>query len=168
MANCCKSYMITATAFDVLRAMEHTGRSAGDFAMLHQARILAFDPDNTLDMEDDSWIYLLGFKSHPCVFLKDNRCTIHGCAPMACRRFPFQLDGGLNARFCPLPSQLVFRIKGADIGISQMEREIVMHKRIVKEWNANPGKKADCIDFLLKRAAGMRGEALPADASGRY
>ncbi|MCI0503945.1 YkgJ family cysteine cluster protein [Candidatus Micrarchaeota archaeon] len=151
-ANCCKSYMITATAFDILRAMERAGRPADGFAMLHQARLLAFDPDTTLDMEDDSWTYLLGFKSHPCAFLDKNRCTIHASAPLSCRRYPFQLDGKMNARFCPLPSQLIFRIRGADIKADMMKRELEAHKRIVKEWNAAPGRKADCMDFLLRRA----------------
>jgi len=158
-ANCCKSYLITATAFDVLRVMERTGRPASEFAALHQARILSFDPDNTLDMEDDSWIYLLGFQSHPCVFLEKNRCIIHECSPMACRRFPFQMDGKLNRRFCPLPSQLIFHLKGANIKTGQMKREIEAHKRIVKEWNAKPGKLCDCLPFLLKRAREMRKDA---------
>ena len=113
-ANCCKSYTITATAFDVLRVMEGTGKPADSFATLHQARLLAFDPDTTMDMEDDSWVYLLGFRSHPCVFLKDDRCEIRDWAPQSCRRYPFQINGKLNTRFCPLLSQLIFRAKGAD------------------------------------------------------
>jgi len=152
-AECCKTYVITATAFDVLRAMERTGKPHETFAMLHQARLLAFDPDTTLDMEDDSWVYLLGFKSHPCVFLdKGDRCGIHDASPLACRRFPYQLGGRLNTRFCPLPSQLLFRLKGPDIPAAQMSAELDAHKAIVKEWNKKPGKMSECIPFLLKRA----------------
>jgi Fe-S-cluster containining protein len=155
-ANCCKSYIITATAFDVLRVMEETKKPYGEFAMLHQARLLAFDPDTTLDMEDDGWVYILGFRSHPCAFLeKDNKCAIHDSAPMACRRFPFTLTNSLNARFCPLASQLVFRVKGPDITAGVMVRELEVHKRLVKEWNGKPGKKAECIPFLLERAKEM-------------
>jgi Fe-S-cluster containining protein len=152
-ANCCCSYIITATAFDILRIMERTGRPAEEFAVLHQARLLAFDPDTTLDMEDDSWVYLLGLKSHPCAFLKADRCTIHSAAPLACRRFPFQLDGKLNVRFCPLASQLAFRVKGPDIKTDQMAKELEAHKEIVKAWNRKPGKKAECMPFLLRQAA---------------
>jgi Fe-S-cluster containining protein len=152
-ANCCKSYIITVTAFDILRVMEKTGRGPDEFATLHQARLLAFDPDTTLDMEDDSWVYLLGFRSHPCVFLQKNRCAIHDCAPLSCRRYPFQLDGKLNARFCPFASQMIFRLKGADIPAERMRRELGLYKGIVREWNSGPGKKADCMPFLLKRAA---------------
>ncbi|MDD5339771.1 MAG: hypothetical protein PHV13_00805, partial [Candidatus ainarchaeum sp.] len=74
-ANCCKSYTITVTAFDVLRAAEASGKKPEDFAVLHQARLLAFDPDTTLDMQDDGWVYMLGFRSHPCAFLKGGHCA---------------------------------------------------------------------------------------------
>ncbi|MFH0737784.1 MAG: YkgJ family cysteine cluster protein [Candidatus Micrarchaeota archaeon] len=155
-AECCNSYIITATAFDVLRVIERTKKPWNGFAILHQARLLAFDPDTTLDMEDDGWVYLLGFKSHPCVFLKGGGlCSIHDCAPMACKRFPFQLDGKLNCRFCPLPSQLFFRMSRPSLKAEDMIRELEMHKTIVKEWNKKPGKKADCIPFLLERAESM-------------
>lgn len=65
-ANCCKSYTITVTAFDILRIWEGTGRKPSEFAVLSQARLLAFDPDTTLDVSDDGWVYLLGIRSHPC------------------------------------------------------------------------------------------------------
>lgn len=156
-ANCCKSYIITATAFDVLRIVERTGRPAEEFAALHQARLLAFDPDTTLDMADDGWVYLLGLKCHPCVFLVKDRCSIHGFAPMACRRFPFQLDGKLNTRFCPLASQLLFRVRSPDVTKDAMVRELEAHKKIVKEWNSKPGNLAGCLAFLLKRAEELSG-----------
>lgn len=148
-ANCCKSYTLTVTAFDILRIMEATGRKAAEFATLHQARLLAFDPDMTLDMEDDPWVYLLGIKSHPCMFLDKARCMVHAAAPLSCRRYPFQLDGKLNGRFCPLASQLAFSLKGPDISAGGMEKELALQKKLAREWNKNPGKKADCIPFLL-------------------
>ena len=154
-ANCCKSYTITVTSFDVLRLSKKTGKKPEEFATLSQARLLAFDPDTTLDMSDDGWVYLLGIRSHPCFFLKKNRCSAHESAPMSCRRYPFQLDGKLNARFCPFASQILFRLKGPDIKTDPMVQELELHKKIVKEWNKLPGKKAECMDFLLSKARGM-------------
>ncbi|MFN7991785.1 MAG: YkgJ family cysteine cluster protein [Candidatus Micrarchaeia archaeon] len=152
-AHCCKTYTITVTAFDVLRIMGSTGRPYQDFAVLHQARLLSYDPDTTLEMEDDNWVYILGFRSHPCIFLgKDNLCTIHSSAPMSCRRYPYQLDDRLNARFCPLPSQIIFRLKGPDIRKDPLVRELEAYKAIVKEWNAGPEKRSRCIPFLLRKA----------------
>ena len=127
--------------------------------MLHQARLLSFDPDTTLDMMDDGRAYLLGIRSHPCVFLKGNLCSIHKAAPLSCRRYPFRLDGSLNARFCPLSSKLLFMLKRPDIPAERMAEEIVLHKKIIKEWNKKPGKKADCIPLLKGKARGLSGTA---------
>lgn len=152
-ANCCKSYTITVTPFDILRLAKRTGRKPEEFAVLSQARLLAFDPDTTLDIEDDGWVYLLGIRSHPCYFLENNRCIAHECAPLSCRRYPYQLDGKLNARFCPFSSSLLFRVKGPDTGIKPLVRELELYKGIVKEWNKRPLKKRECLAFLLQRAA---------------
>jgi Fe-S-cluster containining protein len=152
-AKCCKTYTITVTAFDVLRVVEKTGKKPEEFATLHELRILSYDPDQVIDTTDGCGYYLLGFKSHPCVFLgKDNLCTIHEHAPMSCRRYPYQVNDKLNTRFCPLPSQLLFRLKGPDIKSDPLIRELEAHKKIVKEWNTKPGKKDDCIPFLLEKA----------------
>jgi Fe-S-cluster containining protein len=153
-ANCCKSYIITATSFDIIRIASRIGKKSEEFATLHQARLLSFDPDTTLDIENDPWTYILGLKSHPCGFLnlKTNSCIIHDCAPLSCRRYPFTLNNKLNARFCPILSQLAFRIKGADITTHQLTRELDQYKKIVKEWNKKPGKKEDCIEFLIKQS----------------
>ncbi|MEW6722358.1 MAG: YkgJ family cysteine cluster protein [Candidatus Micrarchaeota archaeon] len=167
-AHCCKSYIITVTAFDILRASRATGRHFSDFAQLHQARLLSYDPDTTLDIKDDGWVYLLGFKSHPCIFLgKDNLCTIHEHAPLSCRRYPYQLSERLNTRFCPLPSQLIFRLKGPDIPKNPLVRELDEYKKIVKEWNAKPGKMEECIPFLLEKARAIEGPAGSAAEKGR-
>jgi Fe-S-cluster containining protein len=156
-ANCCKSYTITVTAFDVLRAAAASGKKPEEFATLHQARLLAYDPDMTLDMADDGWVYLLGFRSHPCAFVSGSRCMIHAAAPLSCRRYPFQLNNRLNTRCCPLPSQLIFRLKGADIPTEWLMQELELHKKIVRDWNKKPGKKTECLAFLLKRAQELAG-----------
>lgn len=154
-SECCRTYTITVTAFDILRIIEDTKRPWEDFAVLHRARLLSFDPDTTLDVEGDGWTYILGIKSHPCVFLDGDLCSIHQAAPLSCRRYPFRLDGSLNARFCPLPSNILFRLKRPDISAERMAEEISLHKKIVQEWNKKPGKKADCIPFLLREAKSL-------------
>ncbi|NYZ73580.1 hypothetical protein H0O00_00395, partial [Candidatus Micrarchaeota archaeon] len=77
-------------------------------------------------------------------------CSIRESAPISCRHYPFQLNGKLTTRLCPLLSQLAFRVKGPDIKTDQMVRELEAHKKIVAEWNKKPGKKAECIPFLLR------------------
>lgn len=149
-ANCCKTYRISVTSFDVKRICNLGIKP--DFAIFHPPTLLLFDPDTVLDFEDDYRGGILGFKSHPCYFLKNNRCTIHKYAPLSCRRYPYTISDYLNARFCPLSSSLLFRIKGADIKKGVLLKELNAYKAIVKEWNRKPGKKQDCLPFLLRRS----------------
>jgi Fe-S-cluster containining protein len=156
-AHCCKNYVITVTSFDVLRICQNTNKKAEDFALFHPPRLLSFDADTILDFEDDYRGGILSFKSHPCIFLgKDNLCTAHEHAPMSCRRYPYQLNDKLNARFCPLPSEILFRIKGPDINKSPLIKELDEYKEIVKEWNKNPGKKDECLSFIIARTRFQR------------
>lgn len=151
-ANCCKSYIVTVTSFDVMRICQGSGLNHQEFALLHEPRLLGFDPDTILDTTDGYGRYVLGLKSHPCIFLKRNRCTIHAHAPLSCRSYPFTLSGGMNPRFCPLLPELMFRLKGADIRKEELGKEYLAYKSIVKEWNKRKGERKDCIDFLLERS----------------
>ena len=154
-AHCCKNYIITVTAFDALRVCKNTGKKAEEFCSIEPAKLLSFDPDTTLDMKDDPFTYILAFKSHPCIFLgADNRCTIHNFAPLSCKRYPHKADkesGSINARFCPAVSRLLFSVRKPDISLDQYLPELEAYKKIVKEWNANPGKKDACLGFLLEK-----------------
>lgn len=151
-AGCCSTYTITVTSFDVLRICG-TGKKPEDFAVLHEPRLLGFDPDVVLNTTDGYERYLLGIRSHPCVFLKDNLCTVHEHAPTSCRLFPFTVSGTLNTRFCPFPSQLMFRVKGPDIRKELLAKEVSDYKKIVAKWNRNFGTREECIPFLLKETA---------------
>lgn len=148
-ANCCKTYTITVTSFDVQRICK-LGMQP-DFAEFAPPKLLSFDPDVVLDFQDDYRGGILTFKSHPCHFLKDNRCTIHKYAPLSCRRYPYTLMNRMNGRFCPLPAELLFRIKGADLKKQPLLKELNAYKQIVKLWNKNPGKKEECLGFLLEK-----------------
>ncbi|MBI5046153.1 YkgJ family cysteine cluster protein [Candidatus Micrarchaeota archaeon] len=173
-AHCCKTYTITVTSFDIFRIAQNTNKPLESFATLHPLRMLAYDPDMVLDIKNENKrtgpcdtpsvttdYFLLGLQSHPCTFLgKDNLCTIHKFAPMTCRRYPFDLSDKLNTRFCPLPSQLLFRLKGPDIQKTEMIRELEAYKKIVKEWNTNQANKVnkgkfgtteECMEFLMER-----------------
>jgi len=151
-AECCKTYVVTITSFDVFRICRETKRKHQDFAVLHEPRLLGFDPDLILNTTDGYERYLLGFKSHPCIFLgKDNLCKVHDSAPLSCRYYPYRLGRKMNARFCPLLPQLLFRIKGPDIREDSLLKEFKAYKKIVAEWNRNPGKREDCISFLLRK-----------------
>ncbi|MBU0532924.1 YkgJ family cysteine cluster protein [Candidatus Micrarchaeota archaeon] len=147
-ASCCKTYIITTTSFDVQRVCQATGKKHEEFAVLHELRLLNYDPDMVLNTTDRYGHYILGFKSHPCTFLENNRCSIYESAPLSCRHFPYTV-GNMNTRFCPLPSQLFFRLKGPETDKTILLTELKLYKEIVKEWNEKSGTKDDCINFLL-------------------
>jgi Fe-S-cluster containining protein len=145
--------VITVTAFDVLRICRATGKDSREFAVLHEPRLLGFDPDLILNTKDGYGRYLLGLRSHPCVFLEGNLCAVHEHAPLSCRHYPYKVDRTMNARFCPPVPKLFFTLKGPDTEREKLVQELELYKEIVKEWNGNPGEKKDCIPFLLDRSA---------------
>lgn len=152
-AKCCKTYTITVTIFDVLRICKNNGKKAEEFVFLNPLKILSYDPDMVIDTIDQEGSYLLAIKSHPCIFLgKDNLCTIHEFAPLSCRRYPYQINDKLNTRFCPLPSAIVFKIKGPDKPLNPLIAELEAHKKIVKKWNNKKGKKEEVLEFLINEA----------------
>jgi len=158
-AECCKTYTITVTIFDLARIASKCGLKIQDMAYFHEPRLLTYDPDMVLDTTDGYGYYLLGLKSHPCRFLgKDDRCVAHDSAPLSCRRFPNTLGKRLNMRFCPLPSQLLFRFKGADIGAGEVVAELEAHKRLVRIWNKKKGTREECLSYLIEneKATGSR------------
>ncbi len=148
-ANCCKTYTITTTIFDILRISKTTGKKPEEFALLHEARLLSYDPDLVLNTLDGYGHYLLGIKSHPCIFLEKNKCIIHNVAPMSCKRYPYTTEGNLNARFCSFMASVIFKFRKPDIDAVQLKNEIKDYKKIVFEWDKKPGKKDECIDFLI-------------------
>jgi len=152
-AECCKTYTITTTIFDILRIASKARKNPEDVCFLHEPRLLSYDPDMVLDTSDGYGYYLLGIRSHPCRFLDDNnRCSIHAFAPLSCKRYPYKLDGKLNPRFCPLASQIIFRFSSSDIPHERLVTELEAHKRLVKAWNRKKGTKEECIGFLIEKA----------------
>lgn len=155
-AKCCRTYTITITIFDLARILK-VKQNPENFIALTEPRLLSYDPDTVFDTTNGYGYYLLGLKSHPCVFLdlKTNNCTIHESAPLSCRRYPFNIAGKLNTRCCPLLSQLLFRINGPDIQADQVVLELNKHKNLVKKWNKQPKTKEQLLEFVIKQAQNL-------------
>ena len=131
-AKCCKNYIITVTSFDILRVLQNRNKKEGEFVELHEARLLNFDTDTLLEFSDHPRSHVLGFKSNPCFFLDEhNRCTIHEFAPLTCRRYPFNIYSQMKGRYCPLPSSLLFKLKGPTVSSKQVLEELDSYKEIV-------------------------------------
>ncbi|MFH1685397.1 MAG: YkgJ family cysteine cluster protein [Candidatus Micrarchaeota archaeon] len=148
-AMCCKTYTITVTSFDIQRAATQSKKSPEEFTTLHPVRLLAYDPDTVLDFENAP-SSILGIKSHPCYFIKENLCTIYNSAPLSCKRYPHTINNTVNPRFCPFTSQILFKIRSPDLDKTTFTRELNLYKEIVKKWNKKQGKKENCLEYLLK------------------
>lgn len=157
-ARCCKSYTITTTIFDLVRIANATNKPIESFTEFHEPRLLSYDPDLVIDTTDGYECYLLGIKSHPCVFLNvfANRCTVHKDAPLSCKRYPFTLSGSHNPRFCSFASSLLYRFCSPDIGLTELEKELALHKSFVRKWNKKKGTRNECLEFLISATSGSK------------
>jgi Fe-S-cluster containining protein len=82
-ANCCKTMQPTFTDEDITRIAAHLGLSREAFV----AEYLETDPVSYRT------------KATPCPFLGgDDRCTIYGVRPQACREFPHTDKAGFTSR----------------------------------------------------------------------
>ena len=161
-ATCCKNYLITVTSFDIARIAAKTGKKPDEFAYFYPAKILNYDWDTVLQFFDTGPLpdySLLALRSWPCVFLEQNKCSIHDLLPLICKRYPFDFSGNLIARHCPMPSKALFILNGPDA--KERLAEIDAYKAIVKEWNGLNGKKEDCMEFIMRRSADFKEHAAP-------
>ncbi len=152
-AECCKNHYITVTAFDIAKICRKTGKKAEEFAVLYPLKLINYDNDTVLEVQEEGYMmeYVLCLKSHPCIFLKENRCSIYEFSPSVCGMYPKQINGRYNFGFCPMPSVLLFRMTGVNMSDSFIS-ELKAYREIVAEWNKKKGKKKECLDFLLKQA----------------
>lgn len=107
-ANCCKTTGPLFTDKDIQRIAKHLNTKPGDFV----AKYLRVDEDGD---------YVL--KTVPCAFLgDDNRCSIYGVRPKACREFPHTDRRNMkeileltrkNVSVCPAVFEIVEKISAS-------------------------------------------------------
>jgi len=155
-APCCKDYTVTTTSFDVLRISKRSKIPAGKFARIVECTLLNKDPQTVIRLSDGDFPegYMLIIKSHPCFFLDiHNKCIIHDYAPHSCTRYPFNIAGEMNARFCPALSKILFKIQGPMLPLEPYMKEINAYRELVQEWNDNPGRHHECLEWFLQKSA---------------
>jgi len=153
-AHCCKNYLITVTSFDVFKLSKRLDKMPDEFAGFYPAKILSYDWDTVLHFYDETKLpdyALLALKSRPCIFLENNKCSIHDFSPAVCKRYPRDLGGKLNTRHCSLFSKLLFLVGGRNP--DGLQSEYGNYKKIVKSWNTKKGRKDDCMKFLMEESA---------------
>ncbi|MCK4319314.1 YkgJ family cysteine cluster protein [Candidatus Micrarchaeota archaeon] len=153
-AGCCKEHLITITSFDVLRISEKTGKKIEEFVDIPAPRLLNYNVELVLEWHEKGITNegILSLKSHPCIFLKNNRCSIHESSPLSCKLYPYSSGGGLRiGKRCPLRSSLLFALFPSGDRGERYKKEIIAYAGIVKEWNRERGGKADMLNFIMKR-----------------
>ena len=150
-SNCCKEFVITITAFDLLRIAQKI-KNYEKYIEIRPANLINLQEEFVLEFKEGYGI--LAIKSHPCIFLKENKCSIWNFAPMSCRLYPFNIEGKkiINA-VCPLHASLLFSFtKPQKELLEKAKKENELYKKIVKEWNAKKSTKKEVLPFLIKRA----------------
>jgi len=152
--NCCASFVITITSFDLLRIIKETGLKPEEFAELRRLDILCYDDSQIIECKDKNFkdYYLLCLKSHPCYFFDSKTgCKIHSAKPMACRIYPFNENEKFSSKsMCPFISGLLFRAsRSPKEDIRRYKKEKELYSEIVKKCNSKGRTKANAIKFLV-------------------
>lgn len=154
-ARCCKDYVITVTPFDVLLIAEQLGKQPSEFSELSKASLLNADPSTVLECSEhgSQCSFVLSLKGQPCVFLSENRCSIHSIAPLVCRLYPYNVAGKFMPYVrCPLQAKALYCISKPEAAtVEQFQSNLFAYKKLVTEWNVEHrgGTSGQCMEFLL-------------------
>ncbi len=153
-ARCCKDRIITITIFDAIRIMKNAKIKFEDFAVFERPRLLNLDYNELIKCKENGveQDFILTIKSHPCVFLKNNRCSIYEYAPMVCKLYPFNSEGNyIEGALCPIQSKILFKFRGVEKKIvEQFKKEEAEWRKLIKKWNLIAGTKEECKEYLIK------------------
>jgi len=152
--NCCASFVITITSFDLLRIMKETGLKPEEFSQLRRLDILSYDDSQIIECKENKFkdYYLLSLKSHPCYFFDSKKgCKIHSAKPMACSIYPFnEYEKFSEKSMCPFISGLLFRTsKPQKENILKYKKEKELYCELVKKCNSRSRTRENAMKFLV-------------------
>ena len=153
--NCCISFVITVTSFDVKRISKATGLRAEEFAELRLLDLLSFDDDQVIETKNGKYkeYYVLALKSHPCYFFDSKKgCKIHDSKPLACRIYPHDERGDFGRRaFCQFLPSLFFRLsRPSKKLLAKYEKEKKAYAALVKKCNKKNMTRDAAFAFLTR------------------
>lgn len=155
--NCCASFVITITSFDLLRIMKNTGMKPEEFAQLRRLDILSYEDSQIVECTDNELkdYFLLSLKSHPCYFFDTKTgCKIHSAKPLACRIYPFNEDEKFSKKsMCPFLSGLFFRVSESPKDeIRRYRKEKEKYAEIVEKCNKKKLPRKKAMQFLVSES----------------
>ncbi|MFA5049405.1 MAG: YkgJ family cysteine cluster protein [Candidatus Micrarchaeia archaeon] len=156
-ANCCKSYLIALTSFDLRRIYKKTNSldffttiNADNFDTCLAQSFILFEKD----APKEYFLVLSRKKNGSCIFLgKDNLCAIYNERPIVCRIYPFRYR---NEKIlykdkikCPAEWEITPKIKEEFLKAHKMQlEELKSFGARCREWNANHSKTGNLELFL--------------------
>jgi Fe-S-cluster containining protein len=157
-ARCCKEALITVTSFDVLRISKSLKLKPENFADFYEPRFIRVNWDTVIEAKDG--LYVLALKSRPCIFLKNNKCSIFNTAPLSCRVYPHNIYGNFNQfALCPALSKVVFKINNpGKIYSEQLKKELELYINIVRKASLRKLYRDEILSFLLKETENLESE----------
>jgi Fe-S-cluster containining protein len=148
---CCKRYTIPVTLSDIQRISSFTCLNPRRFLELiifDKSVASSYDgiPKIKLQGENNN-ILVLKEKDDRCMFLKDNRCSIHKVKPLRCRPFPFSYQNKRGKVAFTVNEEAIGFCKGLGRGSKEfdfadlskaaitLDKEQDILRERVKNWN---------------------------------
>ena len=159
--NCCREPIVLITDEDVRRVTAHTGKPADEIAAFYPPSEIEWGLDNPGWIKlDDGW-HIMGLirKEDGCQFLgEDALCGIYEHRPVACRRYPFDVefdeDNELSLLGVNDSVECPYELDGNDYKKKEIkalveweDREEQPYFKQVDKWNKRK-KKGNAAKFL--------------------
>lgn len=175
---CCNRFAVPLTYLDVARICERTGMRAQEFCELADAKNIETAPHSLVfifegEKMQERLLALKRKKNMYCCFSMHSKgCVVWGAHPMVCRAYPFVGDGKKGIKYaknfvCPRKWEKgEYNAQEMAATVAKMEKEIELHNKLVRKWNAecakNSGEK-EFFEFMKKMGNKIKenGEELP-------
>ncbi|MFH1785141.1 MAG: YkgJ family cysteine cluster protein [Candidatus Micrarchaeota archaeon] len=154
--NCCTSFAVCITSFDVSRISKHLNLKPIEFVQIVSAPTERERKEPTVLIEGEYALLVLRWKKKfDCLFY-GNGCDIYQYRPFLCRTYPFCFKNNkfieVKLRACPscwMPDGKEKEQYLSDL--KRYEKEVKKYKKIVKKWNKQGGGNLkEFLEFSFK------------------
>ena len=157
--NCCTSFGVCLTVFDIIRIATDTGKKPEEFVALIDDYSPRERTEPAVMLEGKKRIIVLKHdKRRVCTFFDGKGCGIYDSRPYLCRTYPFTLKNGDMADVQNRACAIFWYPKGKNKeeymkNLEVYYRQIEEYKKIVDEWNSkHEGGLNDFIEFAAAKA----------------
>jgi Fe-S-cluster containining protein len=160
--NCCTSFGVCVTIFDIIRIAGSKGVKPREFVTLVEDYHPRERTEPAVLLEGKKYILVLKHDARRvCTFFDGKGCGIHSERPYLCRTYPFTLKNGELADIQNRACLVFWQPKGEDrekyvSDLHVYSRQIEEYKKIVDEWNSkHDGSLDEFIQFATAKQKGI-------------